>query len=266
MAEKPDSGGCRKEDEDDEFGWRWLLDDPQKPVELCEDRLSITFHPRRSSGCTGIRGDKVLHRNMEHWFQVRMDGPFYGQARLVGVGLETTRLHSNSKDFYPLIGKDSGSWGLNYDGRTHHDSDFFEYTKIDHSRPIDSMVVGVYYNSYYGSLVFSIDDESLGVAFDRIPSTAFELYPMVCSSSKNSKMELLQCGSSICSLKSLCRGTIHLYIEKHNIQNLPIPPHLKAYLNFQHYEHPKDYHSTLNLKSPKETESDQPVMNASTLR
>ena len=244
---------------EDEFGWRWFLDDPRKPIELCENRLSITFHARKSSSCTGIRGDKALHRNMEHWFQVKMDGPFQGQARMVGVGLHTTCLHSNSKDFYPLIGKDSGSWGFNYNGQTHHDSDFHEYASIDHSkRHITSMVVGVYYNSYFGSLVFSLEDESLGLAFDSIPSVAFELYPMVCSSSRNSKMELLQCGSSVCSLKSLCRGTIRLYLNKKqdDIQNLPIPSHLKAYLNFQHYEHPKDYYSLLNLKSLNENSRD----------
>ncbi len=238
------------EEGNEEFSWKWLSDDLQKPVDLSENGLSVTFHSRKSSGCTGVRGDKALHKNMEHWFHVRLYGPFHGLARMVGIGLKTTSLQSNSKDFYPLIGKDSGSWGLNYNGKTHHDCDFHDYTNIDHTRSFDSMIIGVYYNSYYGSLVFSVEDESLGLAFDSIPSAALELYPMICSSSRDSRMELLQCTSSVCSLKSLCRGTVRLYMNKiSNIKRLPLPPHLIAYVNFQEYEHPKDYHSTLNLKA-----------------
>ena len=256
MAEKQTSETTDKNEDD--FSWRWYLDDPRKPIDLSEDRLSVTFHPRKSSGCVGLRGDKALHGNMEHWFHVRMHGPFHGQARVVGIGLKTTNLQSNSKDFYPLIGKGSGSWGLNYNGKTHHDCYLFDYTNIDHAkRSIESMIVGVYFNSYFGSLVFSIEDESLGIAFDNIPSVVLELYPMICSSSRNSVMKLLQCESSVCSLKSLCRGTIRMYLKrKQDVHSLPIPPHLMAYLNFQYYEHPKDYHSTLNLKSPNDLSQD----------
>ncbi len=251
MAEKNNGGNEQNGNDDDDFNWRWYLDNPRKPIDLSEDRLYVTFHARKSSGCTGLRGDKALHKNMEHWFHVRMHGPFHGQARVVGIGLKTTNLQSNSKDFYPLIGKDSGSWGINYNGKTHHDCNTNDYANIDHSkRIIDTMVIGVYFNSYFGSLVFSIEDESLGLAFDNIPSVVLELYPMICSSSRNSKMELIQCRSSVCSLKSLCRGTICMYLnKKQDVRLLPIPPHLMAYLNFQHYELPKDYYSTLYLKA-----------------
>lgn len=247
----------KEHEQNDEFCWRWYLDDPQKPIDLSEDNLSVTFHPRKSSGCTGIRGDTPLRKHMEHWFHVRMDGPFHGQARMVGVGLKTTCLHSNTKDFYPLIGKDSGSWGFNYNGKTHHDCDFNNYSNIDHTkRTIQSMIVGVYYNSYFGSLVFSIEDESLGLAFDNIPSTALELYPMICSSARSSSMELLQCHSTLSSLKSLCRGTIRMYMKRDgDITKLPLPHHLMAYLNFQHYEHPKDYYSMLSLRQQPINES-----------
>ena len=244
MAEK------NQDDKDDEFHWRWYLDDPHKPVDLSDDRLSVIFHPRKSSGCTGLRGDKPFLQNMEHWFYVKMFSPFHGQARMVGIGLKTTKLNSNAKNFYPLIGKSSSSWGLNYDGKTHHDGDFKDYTDVNvHQKNRESITVGVYYNSYYGHLVFSIDDESLGLAYDNIP-TILELYPMICATSYRSKMELVHCGSCVTSLKSLCRGTIRMYLKKEdNVKDLPIPPHLKAYLNFKHYEHPKDYHSILNLKS-----------------
>lgn len=236
----------------DEYCWRWYLDDPQKPIELSEDNLRVLFHPRMSFSCTGIRGDKPLHSNMEHWFQVRIDGPFHGQTtRMIGIGLKTTCLHRNSNySFYPLIGEDSGSWGFNYTGKTHHNGIFRDYATIDQSHTLQSMIVGVYYNSYFGSLVFSYEGESLGLAFDNIPSTALELYPMVCSSSKTSSMKLLHCYSSISSLKSLCRGTIRMYINGHqDIAMLPLPHHLMAYLNYKHYEHPKDHHSMLDLQT-----------------
>ena len=229
---------------DEQFCWRWFLDDPYKPVNISEDRLSVLFHPRRSNGCTAVRGDTPLLQHMEHWFQVKMTGPFYGQARMVGLGTKSTTLHSSgSKDYYPLIGRDGGSWGLNFTGKIHHDGNEINYTIIDPSQ--ETIDIGVYYNSYYGTIVFSVNDKSLGVAFQNIP-VVMDIYPMLCSSSRNSKMDLIYCHSSIVSLKSLCRGTIRLYLKnEEDINELPLPSSLMSYLMCKTYEHPKlkDYQS-----------------------
>ena len=219
-----------------EFVFKWWLDDANKPVILSEDHLSVVFHPRRSTGCCALRGDKPLLKHMEHWFEVEMQPPFQGQARMVGLGDKFTRLQSNSKDFYPLIGRDRGSWGLNYNGYLFHDGQKTFYTDVDTE---NHLRIGVYYDSYYGIIAFTVNDKSHGIAFQNI-SIGLELYPLICSTSRGSKMKLLYSYSSIISLKALCRGCIKLYVkEEKNIEQLPIPQHLKAYLLFKNYEPPK---------------------------
>jgi SPRY domain-containing SOCS box protein 3 len=175
---------------------------------------------------------------MEHWFEVEMEAPFQGQARMVGLGDKTTRLQSSSKDFFPLIGRDVSSWGINYDGVILHDGNRLPYADVDttHDKPLR---IGVYYDSYHGYITFSIDDKNYGVAFNNV-TIGLELFPMICSTSRNSNVKLIYSHSSIISLKALCRGSIRLYIKEiKDIESLPIPIHQKSYLLFKNYEMPK---------------------------
>lgn len=229
--------------DEEEYAWKWCLDDHHKPVVLSEDKLSVTFHPRRSNGCCAMRGDKPLLKHMEHWFEVEMQPPFYGQARMVGLGDKFTRLQSSSKDFYPLIGRDCTSWGFNYTGKVLHDGHEKDYAQLEMTNN-SSLKVGVYYDSYYGNIVFTVNDKSQGIAFKNVPN-GLELYPLICSTARGSEMKLIYCHSSIISLKALCRGTVRLYVnDDNNVHNLPLPSHLKSYLLFKSYESPKykDYH------------------------
>lgn len=221
-------------DRDGEYAWRWTVSDPSRPVVLSDDRLSVEFHPRRSMGCEAVMGDRPLLRHMEHYFEVFMAAPFYGQARVVGVGNKCSRLNSASKDFYPLIGKDSNSWGFNYTGKILHDSDSTEYISLDESARKDGLHVSVYYDSYYGNLSFSVNGKCPGIAFENVP-IVIDLYPMICSSSVSSNISLTSCHSSVISLKALCRGTVRMYMREKDIKELPLPPHIVSYLLFQTY-------------------------------
>lgn len=222
-----------------DFAWRWRIEERHTPVILSEDRLSVVFHPRQSNGCCAVRGDKPLLKHMEHWFEVEMQPPLHGQARMIGLGDKFTRLQSGSKDFYPLIGRDCSSWGLNYTGKTLHDGEEREYagdTTTTKSTPIR---MGVYFDSYYGNIAFMINDKNFGVAFQNI-SVSLDLYPLICATSRGCEVKLTYSYSSIISLKALCRGSIRLYVkDEEAVDTFPIPPHLKAYLLFKSYEIPK---------------------------
>ena len=223
-----------KDEADCEYAWRWSASESTRPVVLAQDRLSVVFHPRRSVGCEAVMGDKPLLRHMEHYFEVKMEKPFLGQARMVGVGYKCARLHSASKDFSPLIGRDSNSWGINYSGDVYHDTDHHKYVSLEQSAYKDGLRVGVYYDSYYGNLSFSINGKSPGIAFQNVP-IVIDLYPMICSSFAASKISLTSCHSSVISLKALCRGTVRMYTKEEDIQRLPIPSHVISYLLFHTY-------------------------------
>lgn len=232
--EEPVAEERRAKAKDDEFPWRWAAPTSSSaPVVISPDRLSVLFHPRRSTGCAAVAGEKPLHKHMEHFFEVVMAGPLHGQARMVGVGNKFAPLQSGSKDFFPLIGKDGNSWGLNYDGELIHDANRRSYCDMRQSTfNKEGIRVGVYYDSYYGNLSFSVDNKCLGIAYNNIP-IVIDLYPMVCSSSRNSNMTLVSCYSSVVSLKALCRGTVRMYTKEEDIDKLPIPPHLILYNKFR---------------------------------
>lgn len=223
----------------DSFVWRWCTDEStQSLVKLMDDNLTVIFHPIDSTGCTVIRGDKPLHKHMEHWFEVEMTPPIYGQARMVGIGDRYTRLHSSPQDFYPLIGRDCSSWGLNYTGKTLHDGVKRDYITDTHNI-MSLLKMGLYFDSYFGNIAFMMNDKHYGIAFKNISLTV-DLYPMISATSRDSQIKLTYNHSSIISLKALCRGTIRLYVsEDKDINSLPIPSHLKAYLMFKSYELPK---------------------------
>lgn len=215
--------------EEDVFSWYWSDTHHGREVSVHNDKRTLTFHPSSSNYSTAIRGTKILSKNMEHYFEVEMQSPFFGQARQVGLGTSLTALESNSLDFSPILGKDHGSWGLNYDGYKYHSGSKEKYVSIDPDK-FDILQVGVLYDSYYGTLSFRYNGKWCGVAFEHV-ITNLDLYPMLCSSSAKSVMKLTHCSSSVMSLKALCRGVVRMNIaQDKGYEELDVPNHIKAYL------------------------------------
>ena len=227
-----------KEEEEEEEGeqlkceWQWSGTGLGRGVLLHPDRTTVTFHPNGSWGCAAIRGMKPLLPNMEHYFEVVMDGPFYGQARMVGIGTRHVVMQSHNYDFYPLLGKDDNSWGLNYNGDKYHAGHVDKYANIQPEK-LKQLQVGVYYDGLYGTLSFEINGEQFGMAYNNIyPDLG--LYPMLCASSAGTTMALTQSHSSVISLKGICRGAIRMAVKNEkDIKRLPLPTHLKLYLTFR---------------------------------
>lgn len=216
--------------------WRWNDKDCGKDLVIHRQKLGVTFHPSRSSGCVVVRGDKVLKPNMEHYFEVELRGPFHGKARQVGVGTKHTALQSNNCDFYPLIGKDRSSWGVNYDGLKSNSGETKRHVSINPDK-YDVIRVGVHYDSYYGTVAFEVNGKSSGVAFERV-HTNIDMYPMLCGSAANTQMRLVCSMSSVVSLKAIARGVVRSNLAKEkDVEKLVLPMHLKSYLLYRKTPH-----------------------------
>ena len=208
--------------------WTWNDKECVKGVKV-DDKRCLTFHSNKSVRCVAVRGVKVLAPNMEHYFEVEINGPFFGQARVVGIGTGKTALQSNNLDFYPLIGKDLFSWGVNYDGDKIHGGKKEKYARVK-PEECSAIQIGVHFDSYHGHLSFDFNGESHGIAFDKV-ITGINYYPMVCASAYNTKMELTQCCSSVMPLKALCRGVIRSHVtNERDFEKLVLPTSLKSYL------------------------------------
>lgn len=209
--------------------WTWSDKECGKGAIVHKDKRHVTFHPNKSIRCAAVRGVKVLAPNMEHYFEVEIKAPFFGQAQVVGIGTGKTTLQSNNLDFYPLIGKDLFSWGVNYDGDKVHGGKREKYARV---KPEECSVIqiGVHFDSYHGHLSFDFNGESHGVAFDKV-ITGINYYPMVCASAHNTRMKLTQCCSSVMPLKALCRGVIRSQVtNERDFEKLVLPTSLKSYL------------------------------------
>lgn len=225
----------RDEDNSPYCEWKWSDKDLGKGVMLHENKLDVTFHPNKSHGCAAIRGTKVLAPNMEHYFEVELKGPFYGQARQVGIGTKHTALQSNSLDFYPLIGRDLCSWGVNYNGYKYHAGNKKWHLHVDTDKS-DIVRIGVHYDSYYGALAFEVNGKCSGLAYKNVVAT-MEPYPMLCASAAGTKMRLVQSCSSVMSLRGLCRGVIRMQISNdEDYDKLILPAHLKSYLMYHNHK------------------------------
>ena len=213
--------------------WHWSTNEHGRESLLHEDKLTVTFHPNHSLCCSAVRGTRQLMRNMEHYFEVEFKSPFHGQARMVGIGTRHTHLETHPYDYYPLLGKDGNSWGLNYNGSIYHDGNHKEYVRkkdLDLDK-FSAIQVGVHYDGCSGIICFIVNGKNYGIAFQNI-HTSLELYPMICSSASNSTITLTESFSCVVSLKALCRGVIRKLFSDSEVDKLRLPTHLKAYVKF----------------------------------
>ena len=211
--------------------WSWTAPSHRDhSYQVHSDKRTVTFHSGGSEFAKAVRGTKTLGRNMEHYFEVELKPPFFGQTRQVGVGTKDACMQGDHHDFAPLLGKAETSWGINYSGNKYHHGVEEKYVSIDPDQ-CESIIVGVLYDSYYGVLSFKLNGRSTGAAYDIPPST--EVYPMLCSSSARSVMRLVYSSSSLMPLKALCRGVIRRSIScEDGYHELGLPSRVRAYVQY----------------------------------
>ena len=229
--------------DDKPFVWELpprILVNPE--VLLLNDGRSVTFHPSTSFGCVAVRGSTALCNNMIHCFKVEFYPPYFGESRSVGVGTGRAILHYKrrkdrtvySNTYDSLVGLDEHSWGLNYDGNLIHKKvktrlcDKMSSEATANSKPLQIQVT---FDGYSGVLIFHVNGESLGIAFEHINQP---VYPMVSSSGRNTHMNFLWKKSCVGNLQSMCRGVIRKNVRKDvDFNRLPLPSHVIAFIRFQ---------------------------------
>lgn len=222
-----------QEGQDENLQWYWSATDKAPPVELNSTRTTALFHPEHSVGCAGVRGTTTFGNKMEHYFEVEILAPLFGQARMVGIGTGFCRLSSAYCDFSPLLGRDEYSYGINYTGDIHHKGQSRQYIEDIDAEKATKITVGVHFDTLCHCLSFSVNGRCDGVAYSDLDDSA-EYYPIICSSSQRSVIKLTACRSSVASLLNTCRHVIRKKIRNSLlVDHLPLPSQLVEYLKFQ---------------------------------
>ena len=127
--------------------------------------------------------------------------------------------------FYCLLGKDSQSWGLSYKGTTHHDGK----TSKNYCKPFykAGTIVGVHLDLYTGTLSFSINHQSMGIAFRGLNRVGVPIYPMLSATSAEMEMCVGVRYVRHFSLSERCNLVIARSLSSStDVQRLPLPESL----------------------------------------
>lgn len=221
------------------FSWHWSPTDKASDAELNGANTRVLFHSADSRRCAGVRGIMPFANKMEHYFEVEMYPPFYGRARMVGIGTSFTHLESADLDYNPVIGRDQYSYGINYTGHVHHRGQETEYAPDLDASALDKLTIAVLFDTLSHSLSFQINGRPYSVAFRGI-DPSMEFFPMACATARNCTIQLTASRSAVATLKNLCRKALrdHLRQDTTRLQRLPLPPKLLAYLQFLSYREP----------------------------
>ncbi|XP_033117756.1 SPRY domain-containing SOCS box protein 3-like [Anneissia japonica] len=212
--------------------WCWDACNKSCDVILSTNHLAAYFHidpVYESIGTAGVRGTKGF-REGEYYWEVIFTEPPFGTAVMVGVGTRQALLHTSNYQYVNLIGMDSHSWGISHKGTIWHDGKYKHYCEPFFDQQTR---IGIQLNLYNGTLTFYKNGVSLGVAFTGLSGKDIEeLYPLACSTSALTELELGVRSSRKLSLQEKCYSAILNSIgnSKHKVDMLPLPPLLKNLL------------------------------------
>lgn len=111
----------------------------------------------------------------------------YGTSMMFGVCTKGQQLHLN--EYRNLIGLDGNGWSLSHKGLIWHRGKYAQYTDL--FPPNQPITIGLLYNSNLGELSYFMNGKNLGVAFCGLNHTTEDLYPVIGSTAKCTKMRLV---------------------------------------------------------------------------
>ena len=224
--------------------WQWSETDKGSSVKLSSNCSRVLFHEGNSLGCSAVMGNLPFGKCMEHYFEVEMYRPFHGNVRMVGITTHLVPLETFDYCYQPLIGQTKCSFGLNYNGKAYHNGQTVQVVKesdVD-IETLEKITIGVLYDAFSNTISFLFNGCSYGTIY-RSVDPSMQYYPIVCSTARNSVIQLTVCRSTVATLKNLCRAAIRKYTignqiqgDEHVLNSLPLPPQLLSYLNFSTYE------------------------------
>uniref|UniRef100_H3BHM0 SPRY domain-containing SOCS box protein 3 n=2 Tax=Latimeria chalumnae TaxID=7897 RepID=H3BHM0_LATCH len=203
--------------------WEWDTNAKSPAAYLSPCRQAVYFHIDpvvASEGTAGVRGTKGFTHG-EHYWEIEFLEPPYGMAVMLGVGTKRALLHAGNHQYIHMLGMDCESWGLSYKGTVWHHGQSRNYTEPFYEK---KTVIGVSLNLSKGTLAFSRNGQSLGVAFTGLKKAGTPLYPIVCSTAAETELQLGMRGCRFPSLEERCCSAILQTMEdKQHIDTLPLP-------------------------------------------
>lgn len=167
---------------------------------LSDDQLEVCIHPDYSEGAAAVRGSQPINRLADyHFWEITVFDHIYGTSVMFGVCTKQQPLYEN--DFCNLIGLDSSGWSLSHKGTIWHNNKSAQYTDTFPIR--QTLTIGLLYNRIRGELSYFLDGKNLGIAFRGLNRVDEELYPVVGSTAKCTRMRLV---GTHCGYKSLLEG------------------------------------------------------------
>jgi SPRY domain-containing SOCS box protein 3 len=121
-----------------------------------------------------------------------------------------------------LIGMDEHGWALSHHGLLWHNGISRLYLKKSFEL-LQPILVGLEFDADARTLSYTINNQSMGIAFDSIPKNV-PIYPSVSSTSAQSTMILKHCCQICSSLREICLKMIKSRIlikDNSNYQLLP---------------------------------------------
>ncbi|CAF2500614.1 unnamed protein product [Rotaria sp. Silwood2] len=200
--------------------WKWS--NPNSTTILINHNKQILFHPRISSSTQVILADRPLPSNGKFYWEIYMPA-VYGTSLMFGIATKEQKL--TSENFTDLLGIDQHGWSLSHHGLLWHNGISRSYL-MKPFEPLRPVLVGLEFDADVRTLSYTINNQSMGIAFDSIPKN-LSIYPAVSSTSAHSTMILKHC-CQICSLlREICLKIIRstILLDNTNCQQL-LPQHL----------------------------------------
>lgn len=210
---------------DSDFDWTWDEKSKSAATIIKPDQREVSFHVDFSCGTAAVRGTKPMKSDQYFW-ELKMTTPVYGTDMMIGVGTHEMDLNRHRHEFCSMLGKDSESWGLSYNGSLQYQGNKTRYS----AKYGQGTIIGVHLDMWHGTLTFFKNRIPLGVAFRGLQGKT--VYPMLSSTAARSGMKVIKCQSFTTSLQFMCCQVIRKLVPMHLdvLDAVPFPPGLRLFL------------------------------------
>ncbi|XP_043258069.1 SPRY domain-containing SOCS box protein 3-like [Colletes gigas] len=212
---------CKLQDcrcgENNVFEWTWDKEQATDDVVLSEQNLEIQFRYNHF-GIKAVKGNKLLEKEKHHYWEIKILNHIPGTNIVIGVGTNNMDLNGIKDDFY--LGFNYQSYVFSSRGYIQHNEDKCSYGPSFGQ----GSLVGIYLNTWRGTLEFFLNRKPLGIAFNEL--RGIMLYPLVGSRNSESKIRLTHSCSVPASLQVECLAVLKSSQREYLSTMLPGLQHL----------------------------------------
>lgn len=206
--------------------WKWSK--PSSTTLLLDHDQQILFHPRTSSSTQVILADRPLDKTGKHRWEIVVPA-VYGTSMMFGIA--TREQQRTSQNFTNLIGIDQHGWGLSHHGLLWHNGISRAYLSKT-IEPLKPCLIALEFDADQRTLSYTIDNQSMGVAFQNIPRDV-SIYPAVSSTSAQSTMLLKHRCRTCSSLKDICVKRLRPTALRNSMNHFDLPQHLLRHIHIE---------------------------------